>query len=315
MFDDHTSQPVGGAIPPNLPIGDPEDIFANVDASPGPLPVNPQPVAQDAAPMAEQPKTALSAGILKPKEEPVYPSQAPIPAAAPVEKPIPAAPPKPAKMPPPAMNAVPPAVETYTLPTDAPEMYAIKEPKASRGIITAIIIIVVLLVLLGGGFFLYTQFVSTPTYTTVPVDNTFGSETDVESDTSNDLFQPVENIVVDELDTIDDIGTTTATDGISDADSDILFGSPVDTDADGLDDDREDDIGTDSAHWDTDGDELSDGDEVIIWKSDPLNPDTDGDGFFDGAEIKNGYSPTGPGKIFEPPTSVPSNTTSVSSTL
>ena len=85
-------------------------------------------------------------------------------------------------------------------------------------------------------------------------------------------------------------------------DEQILFGEPIDTDGDGLDDNRERDIGTDPNNWDTDGDGLSDGDEVIIWKTDPLNPDTDGDGYLDGEEVKSGYNPTGPGRIFEIPT-------------
>jgi len=60
-------------------------------------------------------------------------------------------------------------------------------------------------------------------------------------------------------------------------------------------------LGPTQNNWDSDGDELSDGDEVIIWKTEPLNPDTDDDSFLDGAEIKSGYNPAGPGKLFEPP--------------
>ena len=77
----------------------------------------------------------------------------------------------------------------------------------------------------------------------------------------------------------------------------ILFGDPIDTDKDGLDDVREKELGTDPNKADTDGDTLNDSDEVIIWKTDPLNSDTDGDTFQDGHEIRNGYSPTGPGKL------------------
>ncbi len=88
-------------------------------------------------------------------------------------------------------------------------------------------------------------------------------------------------------------------------DQSLLFGEPIDTDADNLDDIREQSIGTDPRNWDSDGDELSDGDEVIIWKTQPLNPDTDGDTFLDGQEVKNGYSPSGAGKIFQPPTESP----------
>lgn len=91
--------------------------------------------------------------------------------------------------------------------------------------------------------------------------------------------------------------------GIEDSsiDSAVLFGEPIDADGDNLDQAREQTIGTDPGNWDTDGDGLSDGDEVIIWKTDPTNPDTDGDTYLDGAEVRNGYSPTGPGKLFQPP--------------
>ncbi|MHA2092899.1 MAG: hypothetical protein ACW98K_18800 [Candidatus Kariarchaeaceae archaeon] len=45
------------------------------------------------------------------------------------------------------------------------------------------------------------------------------------------------------------------------------------------------DYGTDPNNPDTDGDGLSDGDEVNIHGTDPLNPDTDGDGLSDGDEF------------------------------
>lgn len=111
----------------------------------------------------------------------------------------------------------------------------------------------------------------------------------------------------------------------------ILFGQAVDSDKDGLDDVREKQIGTDPRNPDTDGDGLSDGDEVIvyktspliadtdgdglsdgdealIWRTNPLNPDTDGDGYPDGTEVRNGYSPLGPGKLFPSPTTTPTTT-------
>ncbi len=70
----------------------------------------------------------------------------------------------------------------------------------------------------------------------------------------------------------------------------------VDTDHDGLSDQRERELGTDPNNPDTDGDGLSDGDEVLKYGTNPLNKDTDGDGFDDGTEVKNGYNPRGPGK-------------------
>ena len=63
-------------------------------------------------------------------------------------------------------------------------------------------------------------------------------------------------------------------------------------------------FGTNPNNWDTDGDELGDGDEVIIWKTDPLNPDTDGDTYLDGVELKAGYNPNGEGRFAEIPNSL-----------
>jgi len=72
--------------------------------------------------------------------------------------------------------------------------------------------------------------------------------------------------------------------------------SLVDTDKDGLTDDREKALGLMLDNPDTDGDGLSDGDEVLVYNTNPLNPDTDGDGFTDGSEVEKGYDPRGPGK-------------------
>ncbi|HLC63814.1 MAG TPA: hypothetical protein VJK25_00495 [Patescibacteria group bacterium] len=69
----------------------------------------------------------------------------------------------------------------------------------------------------------------------------------------------------------------------------------VDSDRDGLTDPEEEQYGTDPAEADSDGDELFDREEVMVYQSDPLNPDTDGDGYLDGDEVQNGYDPLRPG--------------------
>ncbi|MBI4050106.1 MAG: hypothetical protein HY398_01510 [Candidatus Doudnabacteria bacterium] len=65
----------------------------------------------------------------------------------------------------------------------------------------------------------------------------------------------------------------------------------TDTDADGLTDSREEELGVDPGKADSDGDGLADGDEVNVYHSDPLLPDTDSDTFQDGQEVKDGYDP------------------------
>lgn len=68
----------------------------------------------------------------------------------------------------------------------------------------------------------------------------------------------------------------------------------LDSDGDGLTDSQEAQLGTDPNDPDTDGDELSDGDEVNVHGTDPLDFDTDGDLLFDGSEIAAGSDPLNP---------------------
>lgn len=76
--------------------------------------------------------------------------------------------------------------------------------------------------------------------------------------------------------------------------------STKDSDGDGLTDYDEINIyHTDPLKADTDGDGLFDREEVKVYHTDPINPDTDGDGFKDGDEVKSGYNPLGPGKLYD----------------
>lgn len=80
-------------------------------------------------------------------------------------------------------------------------------------------------------------------------------------------------------------------DGLSDEKELWFFTDPgaKDTDGDGLTD-REEilDYHINPAEKDTDGDGIFDGDEVKKYKTHPNKPDTDGDGISDGNEIRNG---------------------------
>ena len=72
----------------------------------------------------------------------------------------------------------------------------------------------------------------------------------------------------------------------------IRLGTTVDSDGDGLtDDDEINTYGTDPMVADTDGDGLSDGDELLVHGTDPLVSDTDDDGSNDGLEVFMGTDP------------------------
>jgi hypothetical protein len=78
----------------------------------------------------------------------------------------------------------------------------------------------------------------------------------------------------------------------------------IDKDNDGISYDQEIEYGTSDRQTDSDGDSLSDYEEIFFWFSDPTDIDTDGDGYADAREILNGYSPIGSEKL----TSVPKDT-------
>lgn len=72
----------------------------------------------------------------------------------------------------------------------------------------------------------------------------------------------------------------------------------LDSDGDGLtDEDELKNYHTNPFQSDSDVDELSDREEVQVYKTDPNKNDSDGDTFLDGKEVQNGYNPNGTGKL------------------
>ena len=165
-----------------------------------------------------------------------------------------------------------------------------KEPILGK-IMFIVLLVVIVVALLLGGWFAYAKIFSKN-----KIDEVITTST-----TQTDTIKEPTKVIIEETKT--EISASTTTEVVNQQKNDtILFGEPVDTDSDGLDDIREKQLSTDPTKKDTDSDGLSDGDEVLIWKTNPLVEDTDGDGHIDGVEIKNGYNPLGPGKLYNVPT-------------
>lgn len=72
-----------------------------------------------------------------------------------------------------------------------------------------------------------------------------------------------------------------------------------DDDGDGLSNDEERQAGSNAGVKDSDGDGISDYDEVKVYQSNPTKKDSDGDGVADGQEVSAGTNPNGPGSLLD----------------
>ncbi len=267
MFDDNQSAPQGG-VPQNLPLGEPEDLFAESDGVSAPA----SPMTPTSGPTAGG-TSALDAGILKPKASPELPPLMPFPDQSH-----------------PQMSNAP----VQNMGTDQPTL-TMREPSMSRGILVAIIVILAVILLGGASWWVY-RYLQVPKQEVVDI-NSGSFDTPVEETRTSpqDTSSVPTEVPIDESGP-DEVADTSSTQPV---DETVLFGNTPDSDNDGLDDKREATLGTNPEKVDSDNDELSDGDEVIIWGTNPLNSDTDGDTYLDGKEVKSGFSPKGSGKLFE----------------
>ncbi|EKE07130.1 MAG: S-layer-like protein [uncultured bacterium] len=346
MFDDNTT-PNNNQAPSNLPIAEPDDIFSSGDdVSVSSMPVNnyPERIEDDSfdtnnyssPSVASMNNSALGAGILKPKNNVEIPSSQDVPdmfsstdrmdninlsGSLPSDQPNQGANNNFANKPVyPSDNMsrdnranetiLPPPGMTAGL-GQSREVSQVSEPVGNKSVIIWIVVLVVLIVLGSGSAWIYFTFIrENNTNNNAFVQPNFENNTNQNSGDNNNV-----NNNQNETDNNQNASATTST--VEDKQQ-VIVGEPLDTDGDGLNDVTESRLGTNPLNWDTDGDQLSDADEVNIWKTNPLNSDTDGDTYQDGVEIKNGYSPVGTGKLFEPPTTneeTANSTTTSSSTV
>ena len=290
MFDNHNN-PTGAGAPPNLPVGEPDDMFAGANptgneftAAPLEAMVPAPGIPAESMSVAPPAPTALEAGVLRPRavsgmERPEMPERAPF-ASPLVSENMPAG-----------------SATSGVRFNDAPVMTrppegVLREPMGGRTVWFTVLTLVSLAIVGGGGAWVYFTYINPRTVPLGTVNTT--------TTTTAPIVVPINTNVGLPTDSNSESPTST--------DQQILFGDPVlDTDSDGLDDSVEKKLGTDMLLWDTDSDTLSDGDEVLTWKTDPKKSDTDGDTFADGVEIRNGYNPRGDGKLFpvNPATSTP----------
>ena len=127
---------------------------------------------------------------------------------------------------------------------------------------------------------------------------------------TNQNTNQTDNTNTDNNENTDEVDTTDSdADGLTDMEESEYNTNALlaDTDGDTLSDREEvKTYKTDPLVMDTDIDGLNDGEEINVWSTNPLLADTDNDGYPDGTEVKNGYSPIGPGKLS---TSAPGVTT------
>lgn len=267
MFDDIPStNSAKGTTPSNLPIGEPEDMFSAIDTM----------ASAEDVPRVQQPDIVAPMQSVEAGEDrsPMANTSA---VSAGILKP--------------KMNAPVPKPQSYADHLDAlatPEMAKESAPRGSRMIFIVIACVCIVGLVGGVGYLVYALLFA-------PKDEVVESGVIGTSNTTT----------TDQVQVPNDTGITADQVINDESDRELLFGDPIDTDEDGIDDTIEQTIGTDVREKDTDRDGLSDGDEILVWKTNPLNADTDGDTYSDGTEVASGYSPLGPGKLFTTPSSTP----------
>lgn len=247
--------------PANLPTLEPVTPPANQPPLSAPSSAGPAPLQNSAGQASPQPAPAAAPAPVTPMREPDD-IFAGVEPAAPVSRPA---------MPP---ARVAPRVTESVIPAE----YLTE--KRGTPVLKIIISLIVLGVIVGGAYYAYANRALWLGSAETPLPEPGGEVPDQTSIDTTPAPTP------------SDLSTTPAPEPIENP--------TLDTDGDGLTDADESLIGADPQNPDSDGDGLFDGQEKLFGTS-TVNADTDADGFQDGAEVKAGYNPNGPGKLFSVP--------------
>ena len=170
--------------------------------------------------------------------------------------------------------------------------------KKSLPIAKILIVLVAVVVIGGGGFALYLSLRGGDNTGQVPQTNT--DNQNQEDEVNEDGSTLRDRIERDVLDPFEQSNGQDNNPSQQDSGTGVVS-APEDNDADqdGLTNAQENEAGTNPGLFDSDFDNLSDWEEVVVFGTDPLNPDTDGDTYLDGEEVQNGYNPKGEGTLFD----------------
>lgn len=197
-----------------------------------------------------------------------------------------------------------------------------EEPKEKNKIKMILILGLAIIILAAAVYLVYSKLMNSAAdnnldgINAVPVNNN-------ELATPQNTAEPEDNnVIAPQIEDEEEIVVSPEPEDIAPAPGQPIISTPqeIDSDADGLTDDNEANLGTNPLLPDSDGDGLTDREELMIYNTDPLNPDSDGDGltdyeeigvygtdplvadsdadgYSDGEEVANGYNPLGEGLL------------------
>jgi len=198
------------------------------------------------------------------------------------------------------------------------------EPKEAKGKMKMILILGLAIVILGAAVYLvYSKLMNSAIDNNLVDKNIVSVNNNAQPVTPQTKTDPVDNnVVAPQIEDEEDVMVISEPEDVIPSPGQPIPTTPteLDSDADGLTDDNEANLGTNPLLPDSDGDGLTDREELMIYNTDPLNPDSDADaltdyeeigvygsdplisdsdadGYSDGEEVANGYNPLGEGLL------------------